>query len=164
MSQDCFRHSAFLLGTWYSCRIELSKVFLPSPDLAAEPQFETNFRASVHQAISYCLVAPITTRANAFAKAALFHPDVCRLLQHGAVSETVFNACVDVVRKDIDSLSGQGSVASRMTNIMFDGYLKECKKRPASVFLGFDALKANGRSLFDIDPDKAINCLVVLSL
>ena len=119
-------------------------MFLPSPDLAAEPQFETNFRASVHKAISDCLVAPITTRANAFAKAALFHPDICRLLQHGAVSETVFNACVDVVRKDIDSLSGQGSVASGMTNIMFDGYLKECKKRPASVFPGFDALKANG--------------------
>ena len=124
--------------------IELSKMFLPSPYLAAEPQFETNFRASVHKAISDCLVAPITTRANAFAKAALFHPDICRLLQHGAVSETVFNACVDVVRKDIDSLSGQGSVASGMTNIMFDGYLKECKKRPESVFPGFDALKANG--------------------
>jgi hypothetical protein len=85
--------------------LELEKMFLPSADLAAEPQFETDFREAVHKAVSDSLVAPITTRANAFAKASIFHPDICCLMQHGAVSEEVFKECVEAVRKDVDALS-----------------------------------------------------------
>ncbi len=95
-------------------------------------------------AICDCLINPITTRANAFAKAAIFHPDICRLLQHGGVSEDVFAACIVAVRKDIDALSGEGAMATLMTNMILDVYIKACKDRPKAVFQGFDALKEKG--------------------
>jgi hypothetical protein len=109
--------------------LELANMFQPSADLAAEPLFETDFRKAVHQAVCDCLVAPITTRANAFAKAAIFHPDICRLMQHGAVSEDVFKACVEAVRRDVEALAGENSDTARMTAMILDAYLVMCKTR-----------------------------------
>ncbi len=123
---------------------ELAKSFQQLPDLAAEPPMETRFRSALHAAIRDGLVAPITTRSNAFAKSAIFHPDICRLLQHGVVSEPVFNLCVAAVRNDIEALSGEKSVTTTMVNLIFDMYLKMCKDRPAAAFMGFDALKESG--------------------
>jgi hypothetical protein len=122
----------------------LAQTFLPSPNLAAEAQVETAFREAVRMAIRDCLVAPLTSRANAFAKASIFHPDICRLLQHELLSEAVFEDCVAAVRRDIDALSGEGTLVTEIANVIFTRYLKDCKERPAVALPGFEALKQNG--------------------
>jgi hypothetical protein len=137
---QCFRAGHLVLLAYR----ELANVFLPSADLAAEPQFETDFRKAVHKAVVDCLVAPITTRVNAFAKAAIFHPDICHLMQHDAVDKDVFDDCVSAVRRDIEALSGEGLSATKMTFMILDAYLNECKERPAAVFKGFEELKKSG--------------------
>ncbi len=123
---------------------ETAKSFAPSLDLAAEAPVETTFREAIHAVIKEYLVAPLSCRANAFAKAAIFHPDICRLLQHELLSKAVFEACAAVVKKDIDALSGEGTITTQMTHLIFDRYLESCKNRPAAVFLGIDKLKQNG--------------------
>ncbi len=121
--------------------LALVDALLPSPDLAP---FETEFRAAVRKAVCETLVAPITSGANAFAKAALFHPDICRLLQHGGLDEHVFRLCVESVREDVAALSGEGTAVTKLSCIIFDTYLEECKLRDAAVFLGFAMLKKSG--------------------
>jgi hypothetical protein len=121
--------------------LALADSLLPSPDLAP---FEKDFRAAVRKAVCETLVVPITSGANAFVKAALFHPDICRLLQHGGLDEDVFRLCVESVREDIASLSGEGTAVTKLSSIIFDTYLDECKLRDAAVFPGFAMLKKSG--------------------
>jgi hypothetical protein len=90
-----------------------------SANLAAESRIETGFREAVRVAIQDSLVSPLSSNANAFVKAAIFHPDVCRLLQHELLSEAVFQDCVKSIRRDIDALSGEGTVASEIANVVF---------------------------------------------
>lgn len=123
---------------------ETAKAFAPSPDLAAEAPVETAFRGAIHAAVKEFLVSPITSRVNAFAKASIFHPDICRLLQHELLSKTIFAGCVQGVKKDIAALSGEGTVATDLTCLIFDKYLQACKDRPAVAFLGIEKLKENG--------------------
>lgn len=123
---------------------ELSRMFLPPTDAGAEAQVESTFREAVRVSIQDCLVSPLTMRVNAFAKAAIFHPDICRLLQHGLLSDDIFHACVESVEKDIDALSGEGTDATELTKIIFKTYLKKCKERAPVQFLGFDSIKLNG--------------------
>jgi hypothetical protein len=122
----------------------LCKSLSQSANLAAESRIETGFREAVRVAIQDSLVSPLSSNANAFVKAAIFHPDVCRLLQHELLSEAVFQDCVKSIRRDIDALSGEGTVASEIANVVFHCYLKTCKERPAVAFPGFEALKENG--------------------
>ncbi len=123
---------------------EVAKSFAPSLDLAAEAPIETEFRKAIRAAVAEFLVAPLTAGVNAFAKAAIFHPDICRLLQHGLLSEDVFKACVQAVEKDIDALSGEGTMVTNLTRVIFKTYLESCKERPEAQFLGFDEIKKNG--------------------
>ena len=124
---------------------ELARMFAPTTDLDAEPHFETTFRDAVRHCVQDCLVSPLTTCVNAFAKAAIFHPDICRLLQHGMLSEDVFNACVESVELDIDALAGEGADdKAEITKLVFRRYLKNCKDRAPVPFLSFDALKQTG--------------------
>ncbi len=123
---------------------ELARMFAPSTDLDAEAHFETAFRDAILLSIQDCLVSPLTSSVNAFAKAAIFHPDICRLLQHGVLSEDVFKACVESVENDIDALAGEDNDKAEITKMVFGRYLKNCKDRAPVPFLGFDALKLNG--------------------
>lgn len=60
-----FQHQRFPAGHLVLLAyLELANSFVPSVDLAAEPQFETNFRRAVHKAICDCLVVPITMRVR----------------------------------------------------------------------------------------------------
>jgi hypothetical protein len=136
----CFPAGHLVLLAYY----ELARMFAPSTDLDAEAHFETAFRDAVLRSIRDCLVSPLTSSANAFAKAAIFHPDICRLVQHGVLSEDVFKACVESVENDIDALAGEDNDKAEITKIVFRRYLKKCKDRAPVPFLGFDALKLNG--------------------
>jgi hypothetical protein len=121
--------------------LALADALLPSPDLAPS---EIEFRAAVRKAVCETLLAPITEGANSFAKAALFHPDICRLLQYGGLTKEVFTLCVESVREDIAALSGEGTAVTKISCLIFDTYLDECKQRPAAVFPGFTMLKKTG--------------------
>jgi hypothetical protein len=100
-------------------------MFTPSTYLDAEALFETAFRDAVLHSIQDCLVLPLTRSVNAFANAAIFHPDICRLVQHGVLSEDVFKACVESVEKDIDALAGEDNDKAEITKIVFRRYLNQ---------------------------------------
>jgi hypothetical protein len=121
--------------------VELENLLLPSEDLAPS---ESEFRKAVRAAVREKLVAPITSRANAFAKAALFHPDICRFLQHGGLEDDVFQSCVEAVKEDIAALSGEKTPATKLACFTFDVYLEECASRPQAEFPGFSMLKKSG--------------------
>jgi hypothetical protein len=137
---QCFPAGHLVLLTY----LELGHSFLPLADLEAKAQIETDFHEALHKAINDNLVDPIVSWPNAFAKAAMFHPDICWLMQHGAVSDDVLQACVSAVCEDIAVLQGENEAARALTESIFKFYLDQCKKRPVAVFPSFEALKENG--------------------